>query len=110
MAKIVDALGDEAPAAMLDLLHALTEADATAAGPAAWSSWKANQVGYLVDRVRSALAGEPVAEVGELSVTELDLIATGGLGTVIRPGRDRARRSPWRRLTGPACWPQQPAC
>ncbi len=86
VAKIVEALGDDNPAALLDLLHALTEADATAAGPAAWSSWKSNQVSYLVERVRSALAGEPVAEVGELSLTELDLIATGGLGTVIRPG------------------------
>ena len=86
VAKVVAALGDEAPAALLDLLHALTEADATAAGPAAWSSWKANQVRYLVGRVRSALAGEPPVDVGELSVTELDLIATGGLGTVIRPG------------------------
>src|SRR6195952_1040385 len=86
VAKIVGALGEEGPAAMLDLLHALTEADATAAGPAAWSSWKANQVRYLVNRVRSALAGGPPGAVGELSGTELDLIATGGLGTVIRPG------------------------
>ncbi len=86
VARVVAALGDEAPAAMLDLLDALTEADATAAGPGAWSSWKANQVRYLVNRVRSALAGEPPVDIGELSVTELDLIATGGLGTVIRPG------------------------
>ncbi len=64
VAKIVEALGDENPAALLDLLHALTEADATAAGPAAWSSWKSTQVRYLVERARSALAGEPVAEVG----------------------------------------------
>ena len=86
IAKVVEALGTESPGTVLDLLHALTQADATAAGPAAWSSWKANQVRYLVDRVRSVLAGEQLPDTGELSPTEAELIASGGTGIVIRPG------------------------
>ncbi|MDH6122133.1 [protein-PII] uridylyltransferase [Kitasatospora sp. GAS204B] len=46
----------------LELLHALTEADATATGPAAWSSWRASLVTGLVERVAVVLAGSPVAE------------------------------------------------
>ena len=83
---VVVALGDSAPSMVLELLHALTEADATAAGPAAWSTWKANQVAYLVQRVRSTLAGEPLPEVGELSATERALISTGAPGVVIETG------------------------
>ena len=86
VATVVDALGTEFPATVLDLLSALTEADATAAGPAAWSSWKANQVRYLVDRVRSVLAGEELPETGDLSATEAELVESGGTGIVIRPG------------------------
>ncbi|QNK79666.1 [protein-PII] uridylyltransferase [Nakamurella sp. PAMC28650] len=86
VAAVVDALGTDSPSAVLDLLHALTESDATAAGPAAWSTWKANQVRYLVERVRMVLAGEPLPEVPDLSATEVDLIAAGGPGVVIRTG------------------------
>ena len=49
---VADAVGD---ADTLELLHALTEADATATGPSAWGSWKAQLVAELVARTRVLL-------------------------------------------------------
>jgi [protein-PII] uridylyltransferase len=49
---VADAVGDER---MLDLLHALTQADAAATGPAAWSEWKKSLVDDLVSRTRMEL-------------------------------------------------------
>jgi [protein-PII] uridylyltransferase len=40
---------------MLELLHALSRADATATGPGAWSAWKERLVADLVGRVRAVL-------------------------------------------------------
>lgn len=62
---------------LLELLHALTEADAAATGPAAWSEWKAGLVDELVARVRAHVHGEePPAVVP--AEDELIRRATGG--------------------------------
>ncbi len=53
---VAAAVGDQDT---LDLLHALTEADAAATGPAAWSDWKKSLVDELVARTRAVLAGRP---------------------------------------------------
>ncbi|MGW8380743.1 [protein-PII] uridylyltransferase [Streptomyces sp. ODS28] len=52
-------------AGTLELLHALTEADALATGPAAWSSWKGALVADLVKRVGAVLMGESPEEQSE---------------------------------------------
>ncbi|MFE0136931.1 [protein-PII] uridylyltransferase, partial [Streptomyces sp. NPDC059037] len=70
----------------LELLHALTEADALATGPAAWSAWRGSLVTDLVKRVAGVLSGDepagapaedaaPTAEQERLAV---EAFRTGG--------------------------------
>ena len=53
--SVAEAVGSQGT---LELLHALTEADALATGPAAWSSWRGSLVADLVKRVSAVLAGD----------------------------------------------------
>ncbi len=71
---VADAVGS---AEVLELLHALTEADSSATGPAAWSSWKGQLVTELVARTAALLAGAPPAPPAPLSPRQEDLITAG---------------------------------
>ncbi|MEV6050665.1 [protein-PII] uridylyltransferase [Streptomyces sp. NPDC052107] len=79
--SVAEAVGSQST---LELLHALTEADALATGPAAWSSWRGSLVAELVRRVSAVLAGdapaepEPAAPTAEHERLAIEAYRTGG--------------------------------
>jgi [protein-PII] uridylyltransferase len=71
---------------LLEILHALAQADGLATGPAAWNDWKAGLVTDLVRRVTAVLAGEPVPGPQPLRQDQLALVASGGPAAIVKGG------------------------
>ena len=67
----------------LDLLHALTEADALATGPAAWGEWKAALIADLVARTHSVLRGHVVVPPAQLTPEQAQLAHSGDLAVTL---------------------------
>ncbi|MQY28086.1 Bifunctional uridylyltransferase/uridylyl-removing enzyme [Nocardia sp. RB56] len=84
---VVSALDGDAQ--VLDLLHALAEADSLATGPGVWGDWKASLIRELVRRCRLAMAGESQPTPDPIP-DELRALATaGGVHVELRPGDGR---------------------
>ncbi|HEY5848577.1 MAG TPA: [protein-PII] uridylyltransferase [Microlunatus sp.] len=83
LATLVDAVDGRLE--MLNMLRRLTEADSRAAGPAAWSPWRAQLINALADRAEGQLIGE------ERESQTTELVDLGLARSVRLDGRPRVR-------------------
>ena len=85
IAGVIDKLGGDP--VLLELLHALAEADSLATGPGVWGDWKASLIGDLVRRCRIVMAGEPLPHADPVDPRFLALAAeVGGVHVEMAPG------------------------
>jgi [protein-PII] uridylyltransferase len=77
IASVVEALDGDL--VLLELLHALAEADSLATGPGVWGDWKASLIGDLVRRCRLVMAGEPLPKPDPIEPRHLVLASDRGV-------------------------------
>jgi [protein-PII] uridylyltransferase len=68
---------------MLEILHALSESDSRATGPAVSSEWRFALISDLVKRVHAAISGEPAPAPPELSDEQQALADGDGVQVII---------------------------
>ncbi|GFG49833.1 [protein-PII] uridylyltransferase [Mycolicibacterium agri] len=72
---------------LLELLHALAEADSLATGPGVWGDWKASLIGDLVRRCRLVMAGEELPHPDPVDPRYLSLASEDvGVHVELTPG------------------------
>lgn len=81
---VADALDGDV--VLLELLHALAEADSLATGPGVWGDWKASLIGDLVRRCRLIMAGEPLPQPEPIAAELIDKAKAGGVHVDLVPG------------------------
>jgi len=69
----------------LEMLHALSEADSRATGPAVSSEWRLSLISDLVSRVHAVLRGDEVPPLPELDPKRLEVGADGDIEVVLDP-------------------------
>ena len=83
IAMVVDALDGDL--VVLELLHALAEADSLATGPGVWGDWKASLIGDLVRRCRLAMSGEPLPKPDPVDPRFLSMAAQDAVHVELTP-------------------------
>lgn len=81
---VANALGGDS--VLLELLHALAEADSLATGPGVWGDWKASLIGDLVRRCRLVMAGEPLPQADPIDPRYLELASEVGIHVDLTAG------------------------
>lgn len=88
VARVLETIGGDT--VLLELLHALAEADSLATGPGVWGDWKSSLIGELVTRCRLLTAGEPLPTPDEVEPAHLVLAAGGQLHVELAPATAHA--------------------
>ena len=81
--SVVDAIGGDI--VVLEVLHALAEADSIGTGPGVWGEWKASLIAELVRRCRMVMVGEPLPQPQPLDPELVALAERGEIHVDVKP-------------------------